>query len=203
VNRALPRIVRSGTTSTRRLASAALTTLAVAAPAHASFLSGEALDSVADVMAWVVLIIVPIIVIAVFWIVHVLPEKIAHQRHHPQYKAIQVLCLLSLVFGGLLWPIAWIWAYTRPVIHRMAYGTDRHDDYFVELGDKVRRGEALDHEVAALKHELDALHARGPLPPQLQKLREDIAALPAAGTPAAPATITAAAAEPELERRGA
>jgi CBS domain containing-hemolysin-like protein len=191
-------------TSLRRLASGAAAALTAAAvPAHASFLSGDALDSVADVMAWVVLIVVPIVVIAVFWIVHVLPEKIAHQRHHPQYKAIQVLCLLSLVFGGLLWPIAWIWAYTRPVIHRMAYGTDRHDDYFVELGEKVRRGEALDDEIAALKHELDALHARGPLPSHLQKLRDDIAALQAGGKPAAPAPRTGPAAEPELERRGA
>ena len=34
------------------------------------------------------------------------------------------LCLLSLCFGGLLWPIAWLWAYTKPVLHKMAYGTD-------------------------------------------------------------------------------
>jgi hypothetical protein len=44
------------------------------------------------------------------WIVHVLPEKIAHKRHHPRRDAIQTLCLLSLVFGGLLWPLAWLWA---------------------------------------------------------------------------------------------
>jgi hypothetical protein len=34
------------------------------------------------------------------------------------------LCLLSLCFGGLLWPIAWLWAYTKPVLHKLAYGTD-------------------------------------------------------------------------------
>jgi hypothetical protein len=36
---------------------------------------------------------------------------------------------LSLVFGGLLWPIAWLWAYSKPVVHKMAYGTDKasHD----------------------------------------------------------------------------
>jgi type 1 glutamine amidotransferase len=45
--------------------------------------------------------------------------------HHPQTKAIQVLCLLSLVFGGLLWPLAWLWAYSKPVFYRMAYGEDR------------------------------------------------------------------------------
>ena len=72
----------------------------------------------ADVLAWVVLVMVPLIGIAVFWIVHVLPEKIAHKNHHPQTKAIQTLCLLSLVFGGLLWPIAWLWAFTRPVTYK-------------------------------------------------------------------------------------
>jgi hypothetical protein len=62
--------------------------------------------------------------IAVFWIVHILPEKIAEKRKHPQAKAIQTLCLLSLVFGGLLWPIAWLWAYSKPVLYKLA-GTDR------------------------------------------------------------------------------
>jgi len=93
--------------------------------AQASMFKGEALDTVADVMAWVVLIIAPIIGIAVFWLVHILPEKIAEQRQHPQAKAIQTLCLLSLVFGGLLWPIAWLWAYSKPVLYKLAYGTDR------------------------------------------------------------------------------
>jgi hypothetical protein len=59
-----------------------------------------------------------------FWFVHILPEKIARKRQHPQEKAIQCLCLLSLVFGGLLWPIALLWAFTKPVLHKLAYGTD-------------------------------------------------------------------------------
>jgi CBS domain containing-hemolysin-like protein len=92
---------------------------------QASMFKGEALDTVADVGAWVVLIIAPIIGIAVFWLVHILPEKIAEQRQHPQAKAIQTLCLLSLAFGGLLWPLAWLWAYSKPVLYKMAYGTDR------------------------------------------------------------------------------
>ena len=145
--------------------------------AHASFLSGDALDSVANVMAWVVLAIVPIIGIVVFWIVHVMPEKIAHKRHHPQTPAIQTLCLLSLVFGGLLWPIAWLWAYTKPVAHKLAYGTDKHEDFFEEAGEKARAGELLDDELAHLKAELDAMHARGALPAKLVRLHQDIAAL--------------------------
>ena len=72
---------------------------------------------------------VPVVGIVVFWLVHILPEKIAEKKRHPQAKAIQVLCLLSLVFGGLLWPIAWLWAYTKPVLHKMAYGTDVDDSH--------------------------------------------------------------------------
>jgi len=98
---------------------------AVPGTAHASFLSGETLDKAADVLAWIVLIVAPIVGIAVFWLVHILPEKIAEKKKHPQTGAIQVLCLLSLVFGGLLWPLAWLWAYSKPVFYKMAYGTDQ------------------------------------------------------------------------------
>src|SRR5262245_1028299 len=103
-------------------AASALAALLATTAAHASFLSGDALAAAANVIAIVVIIVVPIVLIVVFWMVHVLPEKIAHKRHHPQTQAIQVLCLLSLVFGGLLWPLAWLWAYTKPVLHKMAYG---------------------------------------------------------------------------------
>ena len=81
-----------------------------------------------------VLFVVPIVAIVVFWLIHILPEKIAEKRHHPQKDGINTLCLLSLVFGGLLWPLAWLWAYSRPVAYRMAYGTDKHEDYFTERG---------------------------------------------------------------------
>ena len=94
-----------------------------------SVFEGETLDSIAEVLAWVVIVIVPVVGIAVFWIIHILPEKIAEKRHHPQAKAIQTLCLLSLVFGGLLWPLAWLWAYSKPVFYKMAYGTDVGDEH--------------------------------------------------------------------------
>ena len=92
----------------------------------------KAIDTVADVMAWIVLIIVPVVVIALFWIVHVMPEKIAEKRGHPQAAAIKMLCLLSLVFGGMLWPLAWLWAYSKPVLYKMAYGVDRVDHHAEE-----------------------------------------------------------------------
>lgn len=114
-------------------------------PAHASFLSGDTLDTAANVISWVALFIVPVVLISVFWLVHILPEKIAEERRHPQLAAIKVLCLLSLFFGGLLWPLAWLWAYTKPVFHKFAYGTD--------VSDHPEHGEALTplHD-AAIEH---------------------------------------------------
>jgi uncharacterized protein DUF3302 len=131
---------------------ALLTALAlIASPtqAHASLFQGETLDAIANGIAWVVLIIAPIIGIAVFWLVHILPEKIAEKKRHPQTKAIQCLCLLSLCFGGLLWPLAWLWTYTKPVLHKMAYGTDVDESLH-----------HLDKEVSTEENEIAKLQAR-------------------------------------------
>ncbi len=125
-------------------------------PARASIFKGEALDTAADVLTWIVLIIAPIIAIAAFWLVHILPEKIAEKKRHPQTKAIQVLCLLSLAFGGLLWPLAWLWAYTKPVLHKMAYGTDVAE----ELAHEKAEIEKTEHEVDQLRRRLAELEAK-------------------------------------------
>ena len=160
------------------IAAAALAVAASALPpsAHASFLPPEMMDTAAMYLAWFVIIFVPIGGIVLFWMVHVLPEKIAHKRHHPQRDAIQVLCLLSLVFGGLLWPIAWLWAYVKPVTYKMAYGTEKHDDYFHEMGAKAKAGELQEHELAHLHEELAAMDAKGTLTAKLKVLRKDLAA---------------------------
>ena len=157
----------------RMVAGAGLAT--AAASAHASFLSGETLDTAADILAIVVLILVPVVAIVLFWVVHVLPEKIAHRRNHPQREAITTLCLLSLVFGGLLWPLAWLWAFTKPIGYRVAYGTDKHDDYYDEMAEKHRDGKLTDEETLHLAEELAAMESRGALTPQQRALKEELA----------------------------
>jgi len=123
------------------------------------------------------------VVMIVFWLIHILPEKIAEKRHHPQKDAINTLCLLSLFFGGLLWPLAWLWAYSRPVAYRLAYGTDKHDDYFVEKAGKAKRGDIPEEEIEHLRQELDTMASRGQLPPNLKALRDDLDALKAPPAP--------------------
>ena len=155
--------------------------------AHASFLSGEALDTAANVLSWIVMVFVPLVAIALFLYVHVLPEKIAEKRHHPQKDSIKVLCILSLFFGGLLWPFAWLWAYTRPVGFRAAYGTEKHEDYYVEMGDKARAGGLMADEISHMRSELLSMEAKGALSPPLRRLKEDLEAIlaaPAANPPA-------------------
>jgi CBS domain containing-hemolysin-like protein len=130
--------------------------LALPSHVHASLFHGETLDSIANGISWVVLIIAPVIGISVFWLVHILPEKIAHKKKHPQTRAIQCLCLLSLCFGGLLWPIAWLWAYTKPVLHKMAYGTDV-DESLSHAGHEVTEE---DNEIAKLRTRIAELEAK-------------------------------------------
>jgi hypothetical protein len=169
--------------SSRRLLSClwvACATLALPAAADASFLSPELEDKVATGIALFVLFIVPVVLIVLFWMVHVLPEKIAHQRHHPQFEAIRTLCLLSLVFGGLLWPIAWIWAYSKPVIYKMAYGTDKAPHDVDEQGSGWDDGKALAPAAPLGLHErLALLEKRGLPPAELTGLRADLDALEA------------------------
>ncbi len=164
-----------------RLMLAALVALFAASPAMAGHDTPEGMAGAARVLSIFVICIVPIVGVVVFWMVHVLPEKVAHKRNHPQTEAIQVLCLLSLLFGGLLWPLAWLWAYTKPVLYKMAYGTDQGDRHAAPVAapaaDDVREG------IARVRADLERLAARQGAPRELEAIRERLAALdaPAAG----------------------
>ena len=146
--------------------------LAFASPVHASLLSPEAEDTMAKYIALFVLFFVPVVLIVLFWLVHILPEKIAHQRHHPQFEAIRTMCLLSLAFGGLLWPLAWLWAYTKPVGYKLAYGTDKHPDYFKEHGLEEPASPTAD-----IRQRVAALEEHGVPASELDAIRTDLAAI--------------------------
>ena len=176
------------------IASAGLAAL-LAGAAEPCLAASEFIDTAATVLAVIVIIVVPIVAIAVFWLVHVLPEKIAEKRHHPQKDAIHVLCLLSLVFGGLLWPLAWLWAYSKPVLYKMAYGRDRHDDFYTEptlpgptlaeptlaeptlerpplAGKAPATAASVREELARLRHDLEELERRGGLSDELKGIHD-------------------------------
>jgi CBS domain containing-hemolysin-like protein len=160
---------------TRLALALVVTLLALPSEVHASLLSAEAEDKLATFLALFVLFVVPVVLIVLFWMVHILPEKIAHKRHHPQFEAIRTLCLLSLVFGGLLWPLAWLWAYSKPVMYKMAYGTDKHPD---ALEPYPGEPDERQPNIPSLRDRVARLEERIP-PSELKGLRADLEALEA------------------------
>ena len=165
-------------------ASDALAALAVAGlglpfSAHASLLTPEQLDVAAFYLAWFIVIVFPVVGIVLFLMVHMLPEKIAEKRQHPQKEAIKTLTILSLMFGGMLWPICWLWAYVKPTSYRAVYGTAKHVDYYYEMGEKAQAGKLSEDELAQLREEIDAMADTGTLPLKLKLLRKELQAAPA------------------------
>ncbi|AZQ64480.1 DUF3302 domain-containing protein [Flammeovirga pectinis] len=79
-----------------------------------AMVSPDKVNTIADIMSWVVICVVPVVGAIVFWKIHVIPEEIAKKRNHPQADSIHIMCLLSLIMGGMLWPVALIWAYSNP-----------------------------------------------------------------------------------------
>ena len=63
------------------------------------------------------LLVLGVLVAVAIWLVVLLgplPGKIARRRGHPQADAIYVLGWIGIVTLGLAWPVALVWAYTKP-----------------------------------------------------------------------------------------
>ena len=71
--------------------------------------------SALDVFALFVLFVLLAAAIAIWVLLGMLPGRIARERNHPQADAIAVCGWWGVITLGLLLPVAWIWAYTRPV----------------------------------------------------------------------------------------
>ena len=67
-----------------------------------------------DIFALVVLLVLVLAGIAAWVALALLPGRIARARNHPQADAITVCGWWGALTLGLLMPVAFIWAYTRP-----------------------------------------------------------------------------------------
>ena len=67
-----------------------------------------------DIFTFIVLAVLLAVAIFFFMKLGELPGKVASKRNHPQVDAIMICGWLGVLTMGLLWPIAIIWAYTRP-----------------------------------------------------------------------------------------
>jgi heme/copper-type cytochrome/quinol oxidase subunit 1 len=70
----------------------------------------DAFDIIAFVVFGVLLVAVVVIVVGL----GSLPGRIARNRGHPQAAAVNVASWLGLAAGGVLWPLALIWAFLKP-----------------------------------------------------------------------------------------
>jgi hypothetical protein len=67
-----------------------------------------------DVMAFVVFGVLLAVVVVIVVTLGSLPGRIAQKRGHPQAAAITAAGWLGIATMGLLWPLAFIWAFLKP-----------------------------------------------------------------------------------------
>ncbi len=81
-----------------------------------------------DIFSLIVLLVLLCAVVAVWVMLALMPGRIARERNHPQAEAINVCGWWGAITFGLLLPVAWIWAYTRPSSMRDAEPTGTAPD---------------------------------------------------------------------------
>ena len=99
-----------------------------------------------DVFTFVVMFVLLTAAAILIKLLGALPGNIARSRSHPQADAINVCGWLGIVTLGLLWPVALIWAYTRPP---GAPGTPDQDT------DSRQSVKALEQTIAELSERLE------------------------------------------------
>lgn len=67
------------------------------------------------ITGFIILVVLFLLGIAIYVELAKFPGKKAREREHPQADAINVLSWVGLLFGGVPWLIALVWAYTRPL----------------------------------------------------------------------------------------
>jgi hypothetical protein len=101
-----------------------------------------------DIFTWFVLLIMVATVVGVFVLMGIWPGKVAHERNHPQAKAIQIGSWAALIMGAVFWPVVLVWAYTRPPNIQVAGSA---------TGEET---DGLSQKIAALETRLAQLEAR-------------------------------------------
>ena len=66
-----------------------------------------------DFFALFILVVLAATVCGTVLLLGYLPGKIARERTHPQADAVSICGWLGILTGGLLLPVAYIWAYLK------------------------------------------------------------------------------------------
>lgn len=88
-----------------------------------------------DYFAWFVFLSIVVSIVAAFVALAQLPGKIAAARNHPQADAINAAGWLGLLTVGVVWVLAMIWAYTKPLQGTLGSGCVHCDQVAAELAE--------------------------------------------------------------------
>jgi hypothetical protein len=64
-----------------------------------------------DIFAWIVLILLIAMLVAIFVLIGMRPGMVARKRGHPWAEAVSIGGWVTLIFGFVFWPLVMIWAY--------------------------------------------------------------------------------------------
>ena len=66
-----------------------------------------------------------------------LPGQLAHKWNHPQASAINAMSWIGIATGGLLWPVAFVWAFTTPFAAKSATSDAQPQSFEPGAGDSA------------------------------------------------------------------
>lgn len=99
-----------------------------------------------DAFAFVVFAVLIFVAVIIIVSLGKLPGQLATKWGHPQASAINAMSWIGIATGGLLWPIAFIWAFTNPFGIKSAVINDDRQSHGVEDdaamgGARLRKGD--------------------------------------------------------------
>ena len=68
-----------------------------------------------QIFSLIVLMITLVSIIGVIVALAIWPGRTARARKHPYADAVSVAGWVGMIAGGVLWPVALVWAYSTPV----------------------------------------------------------------------------------------
>ena len=68
-----------------------------------------------DAFAFVVFAVLIFVGVVIVVNLGKLPGQLAQKWKHPQASAINAMSWIGIATGGLLWPVAFVWAFTTPL----------------------------------------------------------------------------------------
>ena len=90
-----------------------------------------------DIFTFVVMAVLLAVTAVAVAMLGAMPGKIARRRAHPQAEAINVCGWLGIITLGLAWPVAFVWAYTRPAGGGMGQENTGVEQTVAELSERL------------------------------------------------------------------